>query len=143
MECKKCCCFLCECVLHVLCLIQMALIYLFLVLFVFYSLEYTEYKKKRQKERKRIVFEKKEASVFYLFSFILASNLEKRRRNRSRCDSLARHFGVFFSIFSGFVRKCKYGTTLKQSRKQRSVHILFQNTFLRLFFFCIVSIPSA
>lgn len=75
---KKCCCFLCECVLHVLCLIQMALIYLFLVLFVFYSSEYTEYKKKRQKERKKSVFEKKEASVFYLFSFILACNLEKK-----------------------------------------------------------------
>lgn len=56
----------------------MALIYLFLVLLVFYPLEYTEYKKKRQKERKKSVFEKKEASVFYLFSFILACNLEKK-----------------------------------------------------------------
>lgn len=110
MECKKklCCCFLCECVC--VCVARIVFDPNGSHLFISCSIRisflgiHKEYTKKRQNEWKKVCSKRKEASVFYLFSFILACNLAEKNGDETEVDVIHSHailasFFPFFLLF--------------------------------------------
>lgn len=110
------------CMMHVLCLIQMALIYLFLLLFGFSILSTLNLSEQEMEQKVCFFFQKKDESVsrfylFFYFYFVLV--IVKKRRGEMElhhymwftCTPFWRLFSSSSPVSFG---KCKYGSTLKQ-----------------------------